>query len=118
MPERSLNLLPDSIDEECEIGLRLSAGSSKQHEPALFIHLTVPFTLCNHTVGRLGRVEGFEHGNQLSATHRPREQRAEHLPSLPAHVRVLKSGVGGDVQSAVGHRTFAERSLNTAEVHR
>ena len=33
MRERGPNLLPDSIDEGCEIGLRQSAGRSKPHEP-------------------------------------------------------------------------------------
>ena len=54
MRERGLNLLPDSIDEGCEIGLRLSAGRNKPQVPVLFIHLTVSFKRCNHAVGRLG----------------------------------------------------------------
>ena len=33
MRERGPNLLPDSIDDGCEIGLRQSAGRSKPHEP-------------------------------------------------------------------------------------
>lgn len=113
MRERGLNLLPDSIDEGCEFGLRLSAGRSKPHEPVPFIHLTVPFKLCHHAVGRLGRVEGFVATSSVRLTARLNSELSICHPRRPT-----SECSSAGAKAAFGHRPSAERSLNTAEAHR